>query len=680
MMQSKWFYPALIVLMGAVVYANSLQNGFTFDDWPLVAHNPLVMQPDLGAIFSSAYWPNKPNLGLYRPLTTLSYGVNRWILGAGASGFHLVNVVLHLVNALLLFVGAQKILARSYAGFCALIFLIHPLQTEAVNSIVGRAELLATFWMLVAWALFVYGAKSWRWYGIALAIFLGCLCKEHAAMMVGVLALADFIGLSHGDDVSPDGFRERCHRFYQESLGGVLLCVGAVGLFLWVRYAVVGAVLLPSVPDYIDNPLAHVVFWERWLTALGVILRYGGLMFLVGNLSADYSFQAIPMVSTLWSGFVWGGLAVVLCLIWLVVRAVQKPSGKVWALAALWIVMPALPIANLLFPIGTVMAERLMYVPMIGFALMWGICFSQIAKERYIALAIACVLLIGLGQITRLRNKDWQSDYTLFASAVQAVPNSAKAHFNLGNAIRDRGEKQAALSHYHQALWIYQQYAEVHYNVGVIQQDLGKNADALTAYENTLTYDPTHIGAWTNVGVLFAQQGIDDKAMRAFEKAVQLDSTRVDVRFNYAMALQQLDRVDDAVVAYRYVLDKDPNHEDATINLAEIYVQQGDVKHATEVLSAVVMRNESAYQAALNLAMILEKDGRYTEALDAMLKGAEGSDERNVLALFGAARLYGRLGKLDEARETLAAFVQRWKGDRMFIVRAQKMLDQLNVD
>ena len=681
MMHSKWFYPALIILVGAVVFANSLQNGFTFDDWPLVAHNPLVMQPDLGAIFSSAYWPNQPDLGLYRPLTTLSYGMNGWLLGDGAWGFHLVNVVLHIMNALLLFVGVRKILAQPFAGFCALIFLVHPLQSEAVNSIVGRAELLAAFWMLVAWVIYVYGHKEWRWYVIALVIFLGCLCKEHAAMMVGVLALADFIGVVNVDaDGEQNGLRGRWLRFYRESLSGVLLCVGVVGLFVWVRYAVVGAFLLPNVPDYIDNPLAHGVFWERWLTALGIVLRYVGLMFLVGNLSADYSFEAIPIVSTIWSGFAWGGLAIICCLGWLILVGIQRRRHTVWALAALWMVMPVLPIANLLFPIGTVMAERLMYAPMIGFGLMWGICFSQLSRERYIALVIACVLLVGLGQITRLRNQDWQNDYTLFASAVKAVPTSAKAHFNLGNAVRDRGEKQAALSHYHQALWIYPQYAEVYYNVGVMQQSLGNNVEALKAYENTLSYDASHINAWTNVGVLFAQQGVDDKAMQAFEKAVQLDSTRVDVQFNYALALLQLDRTDEALTAFESVLERDSNHEDATIHLAEIYVRRGDIKEATDVLNAVVMRNDNAYQAALNLAMLLEKEGRYTEALDAMLKGAEGTQERNVLALFGAARLYGRLGKLAEARDMLKMFLERWQGDQMFVVRAQKMLDQLNID
>ncbi|MFT5365231.1 MAG: tetratricopeptide (TPR) repeat protein [Candidatus Latescibacterota bacterium] len=684
MMQSKWFYPVLIVLAGAVVYANSLQNGFTFDDWPLVAQNPLVMQPHIGAIFSSAYWPDRPELGLYRPLTTLSYAINRLVLGEGPWGFHLVNVALHIVNALLVFVGMRKILERPFAGLCALIFLLHPVQTEAVNSIVGRAELLAAFWMLMAWIAFAYGVGRWRWILAALAIFLGCLCKEHTAMMVGVLAVVAFSGLfyTHRDmGESKSGFMAQCSRFFKESLSGIVLCIGVVGLFLWMRYAVIGAVLLPSKPTFIDNPLAHVDHWQRWFNALSVIWRYTVLMFWPSGFSADYSFQAIPLVASLWHGSVLAGLIVVLGLLGFIVFSVRRPGFESWVVAALWIALPALPVSNLLFLIGTVMAERFMYAPMVGYGVLCGLYFSSIGARRPgLAFAIALVLLAGLAKNTTQRNPDWQNDYTLFGSAVKVVPESAKAHFNFGNAIRDRGNLTAALPHYRKALWIYPDYAEVHYNVGVIQQGIGRVEDALTAYENTLTANPTHVNAWTNVGILLAQKGVYDKACEAFEKALQLEPKRVEIKFNYALALQRLNRLDEARKLYLEILDDAPDHEDAAINLAESHIQRDEKEQAIAVLDDIVYGHGRAYQAALNLATILEKEERYEDALRAFLKGAEGPGERSVLALFGVARLYGRLGKLDEARGALNLFVERWTGDAVFKVRAQKMLKQLNMD
>ncbi len=685
MTQSKWFYPVLIMVVGAVVYANSLQNGFTFDDWPLVVHNPLVVQMDMGAIFSSAYWPNKPALGLYRPLTTLSYAINQWVMGSGAWGFHFVNVVLHIVNALLVYLGVRKFFERSVAGVCAFIFLCHPLQTEAANSVVGRAELLAAFWMLVAWCVFMYDVGWRRWCLVAGAVFLGCLCKEHAVTMVGVVAVASFVGLPHvtwrKEGAPRPKFMAMWSRFYKEDVMGVLMCVGAVGLFLVARYAVVGGVLLPSKPAFVDNPLAHVESWARRLTALSVIWHYAMLMVWAGDLSADYSYHAIPIVSSFWTGTVLGGVGLFFLLGLFIVSTLRGNAPPIWGLIASWLLLPFLPVSNLWFPIGTIMAERLMYVPMVGYALLGGFGFWVMKTKwpRY-AWVITVILLAAWTKNTVQRNADWYSDYTLFASAVEATPQSAKAHFNLGNAVRDNGDLQGALPHYHRALWIYPNYAEVSYNIGVIQQELGHVAEALTAYQNVLSVDATHVNAWTNTGILFAENGLLDKAVEAFEKAQQLAPERMDVRFNYALTLQKVNRLDEAKERYLQLLAQAPHHEDAAIHLAQIYLLEDDVDAAIEVLSRVVKANPLAYQVALNLGALFEKRGRVDEAIDALLVGVKGTEKRNVLALFALARLYGQQGKFDEARGALRSFLDRWDGEDAFKDRAQNILKQLHID
>jgi len=684
MIQSKWFYPVLIFIVGAVIYANSLQNGFTFDDWPLVVHNPLVGKMDMGAIFSSAYWPNKPELGLYRPLTTVSYAINLWLLGDGAWGFHFVNVVLHIVNAVLIFFAARKFFEQSVAGICAFVFLCHPLQTEAVNSVVGRAELLAAFWMLVAWCVFLYDEGWRRWVLVSVAIFLGCLCKEHAVTMVGIVAVAAFSGLpdvTWGKEGVRSSFMTLWSRFYKESLGGVLLCVGAVGVFLSVGYVVVGVMLLPSNPAFVDNPLAHVESWSRRLTALSVIWHYAMLMVWSGDLSADYSYQAIPIVSSFWTGSVFGGVCIFFLLMLFIVSVVRGNTPLIWGVIASWMLLPFLPVSNLWFPIGTIMAERLMYVPMVGYALLGGLGFwvMKVRWPRY-AWVISVILLIAWAKNTIQRNPDWYSDYTLFSSAVEATPQSAKAHFNLGNVVRDGGDVLGALPHYHRALWVYPQYAEVSYNIGVIQQELGHVTEALTAYQNVLAVDSTHVNAWTNAGVLFAEEGLPDKAVEAFKTAQQLAPERMDVHFNYALTLQRLNRLDEARVLYLQLLAQAPNHEDAAINLAQIYVVQNKGDEAIEVLKRVVDADSTAYQAALNLGALLEKQGRANEAIDALWVGVTGNDNRNVLALFALARLYGQQGKLDEARGALRSFLERWQGEDVFKVRAQNILKQLDID
>jgi hypothetical protein len=415
-------------------------------------------------------------------------------------------------------------------------FLLNPLQTEAVNSIVGRAELLAAFWMLVAWMCFLF-LTGWRKWGFsALAIFLGCLCKEHAAMMVGILAIAE--GL-----IEKEPGKTKPSLFSKEAVNGVLLYVAGVGVFLALRYAVVGAVLLPSKPAFVDNPLAHVGGWERVLTALTVIWHYGVLFLFAGPYSADYSFDAIPVVTSVVNWRVWAGGAIVGVLGFAIIGGIKRDHrvNPICCLGALWIVLPALPISNLLFPIGTVMAERLMYVPLIGWALVWGWGCHQMALRwpRY-AFVILLLMFTGFGKTAIQRNADWQNDQTLFASAVVAQPNSAKAHFNLGNAVRDLGDLQMALEHYDQALAIYPQYAEVYYNIGVIHQQTGQREMALSVYQKAIEADAVHVSAWNNIGVLLAERGDYQNAVDAFLHAVKIKPNWQEAQDNLKLAQELL--------------------------------------------------------------------------------------------------------------------------------------------
>ena len=127
-------YLAIALALGLVAYANSLGNGFTFDDLPIVVKNPLVRTCDLGRHLSSSYWPDRPEFGLYRPLTVLSYSVNYWLGGMAPGGYHAVNLVVHLLNGAMAFFLALRILGSApAAGLVAATFLLHPVQTEAVG-------------------------------------------------------------------------------------------------------------------------------------------------------------------------------------------------------------------------------------------------------------------------------------------------------------------------------------------------------------------------------------------------------------------------------------------------------------------------------------------------------------------------------------------------------------------
>lgn len=673
-----WFFPVLIALSGMLAYANGLRNGFTFDDWPLVVHNPLVQRLTPGAIFASSYWPNQPEYGLYRPLTTLSYAVNRAVLGEGAPGFRAVNVVLHIANALLVFAIACTLLGRPGAGLCGLVFLLHPIQTEAVNGIVGRAELLAGFWVLAGLVTHIY-CRGWgRWVFPAVALFLGCLSKEHAVALFGILIACDVLkGVNGGQPAIGDGVASPMKRGKRDMIGRYALFAGVIGVFLGLRYAVIGAVLLPAAPAWIDNPLAYVNGFERVWTAVAVVAKYAGLLLWPGALSADYSFAAIPIATSMMDGWAvlgWAVAVLVLGVLWL---SLCGRLPMIYGVGAAVIAIPFVPVSNVLFPVGTAMAERLMYVPVAGFALILGGVF-QWGSEHWRGLVIGLVvtLLAGYGWRTVLRNADWKSDLMLFAAAVRAQPQSAKAHFNLGNAVRDAGDAQAALPHYDRALAIYPGYAEAHYNAGVIYQDQQRDAEALMAYWRAVAADSLHANGWNNLGVLQAQAGEYEAVADAFERVVRLRPQRRDARFNLALAYERLGR--DAAGVYEALLRDDPGDAEAALNLSRLHRERGDLEEARRVLRQALAENPDALHLTLNLGLILEQQGDLQGAVAAFEQAVRLDDRWGAMALFASGRVYAQMGRISEAQAALRAFLQRDQGGDALRQQAEELLQRLD--
>ncbi len=645
MQRSLVIYPVLIFIAGLVAYSNSLGNGFTFDDRAIVVGNPVVQTLDPGRIFSSPWWHDRAELGLYRPVTTLSYALNYRLHGLAPYGYHLVNLFLHLLNGTLVFWIFFRALGHApSAGVAALVFVLHPVQTEAVNGVVGRAELLSAFWVLFAWALYTgaseaQGRARQALYGASLfAALLACFSKEHGVMLVGILAAYDLLLLFRRG--APDPFRQVIRYDALRYVPYVLVVL----LYLAIRYAVIGAVLLPGKPLLVDNPLAHLPTGERMLTAIAVIGKYAGLLVLPYRLSADYSYDQIPAVTSLFNpGFLVGAL-VGAGVLFVVVQATRRRWAAAWGFGAVFLVLTLLPVSNLFFPIGTVLGERLLYLPSLGFCLLLGWAYRVLDRRRALPWAVpaGAVLLLGAyGVGTYLRNPDWKDDFALFSSAVQAAPRSAKAHFNLGNAHRDRGDMEGALREYHEALQIHPAYAEAHYNAGVIYQQHVRMPDrAIKAYSRALMADSSHVLSWINVGALLGRKGRFAPAAEAFEKALALDPEHLDARYNFALACQEAGRSEEAAQAYQQVLEVDPGHVDAAINLGALYREAGYSGETIAVYRRLLKVRPDAFQVAFNLGVLLEAMGRPTDAVGAYEQASRAEDERGALSLFKVGELY----------------------------------------
>ena len=501
----------LVATIALLLYAGTLDNAFVLDDCAAITDNPVVHRGDPGEIFTADYWSgyHADRSGLYRPLTTLSYALQYRFFAAAPFSYHLVNILLHALTALLLYRLVCDLLGHAIpALYAALLFAAHPALSEAVCAAVGRADLLATALVMAALILHLRGQTA----PAALAYLAALLCKESAIVAPALLLLVN-------------AFQYRT--FSQKCYSRPYVVYGALTLgYLGWRYYVLSA-FGPADIDSFDNPLVALAPSLRLLNALAILGRYLGLLALPARLSADYSHAALPLAPQLYSpslALVCAGsilVAVMLYYTW---------HRRPWACCGLaWTLLALVPVANVLLPIGTIMAERLLYLPAIGFCFALAVLLHNIPRGTYI------VLLALLSLRTTIRVGDWQDSHTLFASAVATYPQNARAWRGLGKAHLEREENQRGRQAFNEALAIFPGYYEVYNDLGAYHLERGEYQRALGNIEAALRIDRNHPPTWLNLGLVFYHLQRRAEARQAFAQALRLSPDYPQARQNLSL-------------------------------------------------------------------------------------------------------------------------------------------------
>ena len=473
---SPW-WPASVALAAVLVYAGALRNGFALDDVPLVRDNPAIASlTNVPRLLVSPYWGDSTeHYGLYRPLTVVSLAVNRPVSGPGPFGFHLVNVLLHGgVSALAWFVLRRAGTHYGTALLGALIFAVHPIHVEAVANVAGRGELLAAGLVLAAWL--AHGQSgSWRW-GAA-AFYLGAVLSKESTIAAPLLFLAD------------DALRGTKGRSLASRLGPYVL---AAGVALALRGAALGSHQAAEATIALDNPAAAAGIGARVLTAFWVQAKYAGLCVWPRHLSSDYSFDAIPTVHSLSDPRALAGLAFA-ALVAAAIVGGAKRSAPVARGAWIWVAF-MLASSNLLFASGTLMGERLAYLPSLGFCLVVAHGGASLAARgkaaRWAVVSAAALLIAALAARTWARVPAWKDNLTLATTDVATYPRSAKLQAGAGIFLEEAGRDAEAEAHLRRAVEIDPGYAQMHYNLGVLLARRGAADEAAEHFRKAIELVP----------------------------------------------------------------------------------------------------------------------------------------------------------------------------------------------
>ncbi len=444
-----WLAACVLTIIALLAWRNSVEAGFVFDNKTLLLEDTRIRNAtseNLALILHHTYWWPNEESGLYRPITTLSYLFNYAILGNAdrPAGYHWINLLLHIGNILLVFTLARRIVTGFWPSFLtASVWAVHPVLTESVTNIVGRADLLAGMTVLGGLLMYLKSTEAGGWRragwlaGLAAITAVGVFCKESAVTVAAIIALYELTWWK----------RERLRDF----LFGCLAMAPALFAMWWVRSSITEVTAPPRFP-YVDNPILGAGFWAGRLTAVKVMAKYLGLLVWPAGLSPDYSYAQIPLIDGKPSDWIaWFAVGAVALGAALLFRR-NKPAF----FAAGFAFIALLPTSNLLIPIGAMLAERFLWLrwQAIGFSIclilaLYSIC-GRLGSRTLAPVLLGLLITTAFGVRTWARNRDWRDNYSLWSAAVRTAPLSFKTrwHRRLGQQqllIRWHDDLDAAL-------------------------------------------------------------------------------------------------------------------------------------------------------------------------------------------------------------------------------------------
>lgn len=433
MLRASLPFWGLITALSLALFYHSIFFDFSYDDFWQIQRNPLVTESSNWLeIFSTATPPGN----LYRPLSTLSYKISYGLFGENPLPYHLFNLLLYAGLACLVFELCRPLVNSSKVALVAsLAFVVHPAHVEAVCSVVGRAELLAAFFgILCCMTLAKHQFCS------ALFLLLAVLSKESAL----AFALLAPLYLYYQEQGNPAALHKKAWPLFAACVCALALRFSVLGLMTFAHEG-------QSAP-IAENPIAHLDFFQRIVPALKVQGEYVRLLFMPIKLSADYSSMPREFIANVYSK---EGFLLILLFLYLVF-AIYFFRKQKFGYFGFWYLIACIPTANLFFPIGTIMGERLIFTPSIGL-IVWFVALlarqAQLPKMRVLANPIIVVLCLGVfGFHSWLRAPVWQDNYALFSQTALDAPQSPKSAFNFAVELHKRGELDSAIDYFHRCI------------------------------------------------------------------------------------------------------------------------------------------------------------------------------------------------------------------------------------
>ncbi|XP_061083229.1 protein O-mannosyl-transferase TMTC4 isoform X1 [Conger conger] len=684
---------AAVCLAALLCFMNSYDGEFVFDDSEAIINNKdLKPETPLNNIWRNDFWGSNLSSNTshksYRPLTVLTFRLNYFLAGGlHPVGFHVINIALHsAISVLMIDVFAVLIGGLAYDGngrrlnqapkassLAALLFAVHPVHTESVAGVVGRADLLCALFFQLSFLTYCRAFQrgnakedrfSMAWIVISLVLCaVAMLCKEQGITVLGVNAAFDILMICNVNvfELSQRLLgRQKMMDVTEVFRRGLLIRMALLtfgGSFLvYARWRIMGTG--PPAFTEVDNPasFAENVFLRTvnynyyyslnaWLLLCPWWLCFDWSMGCVPLIKSVCDWRMVPLL-LLWSG-----------LIGLASQALLSQDGhrrRTLALGLVLLVVPFLPACNLFFRVGFVIAERVLYLSCAGYCLILTYALGRSCclwrpHKTLLHAALLGLLCVNASRCA-LRSHQWRSEQSLFTSALSVCPLNAKVHYNVGKNLADRGNQSAAIQYYREAVRLNPKYVHAMNNLGNILKERNELVEAEELLSKAVHIQPDFAAAWMNLGIVQNSLQKFADAEQSYWNAIKFRRKYPDCYYNLGRLYADLNRHLDALNAWRNATMLKPEHSLAWNNMVILLDNTGNLPQAEAIGREALGLLPDDHTIMFSLANVLGKLQKYTES-EGFFLNALKINPNSASCHGNLAVLYHRWGKLNMAKK-----------------------------
>ena len=613
----------IILLFSAVtlvIYSNTFNSPFVLDDLRKIEDNPAIRVDQFAPveIMKAGFQSSR-----MRPVAFMTLALNHSLHKYDVYGYHVVNVAIHILTGFFLYLVIAATLKTAsiqhrysqpdlIAFFAALIWLVHPIQTQSVIYIVQRTNSLATLFFILSFLFYIYGRQTsrtgykWIWLiasAFAWALSLGC--KQITAILPFIIFIYEWFFFQ---DLNRDWIKKRL-----KYLPGIII------FFILLVLVYTNFSPLEKIKSFHDYAADEFTVTERLLTQFRVVIWYISLIIfpIPSRLNLDYDFALShslldPITTTLALIAISGLMALSFFL---------ASKNRLLAFCIIWFFGTHL-IESSILPLAIIFEHR-NYLPSMMVCLVPVVLVYHYLKIDWLKIGLLCALVVVLSAWAHQRNRVWEDNVTLWTDVVQKSPNKARPHFNLGVALSEQNNDAEAIPHYQRTLEINPGMAHPHINLGRILEKQNRIEEAAAHYLTALQNEPDLPEAHSNMGAILMKQGRTEEAIQFYQKALTIRPQFAQAHFGLANAHVQKGDFKQGIRHYYLALQFKPDYAEAHSNLGSIFLNAGENEKAINHYFAALQIDPVQVQAYNNLGIALMQEGRIEAAISQFQKALQ---------------------------------------------------------